>query len=231
MDLREEETYRRLLRAAAVVPRDPVPVDAIQSRVERLRGRRRQMLQVAGATLGVCGVVAAAVVVSAVRHSNRGVTFDDVTAPHPDANHVGRACQASALTWTLTWEATAGGLQGQLSATNTSGQDCDLLVKPRVVPLDAHKVPLDVQTLETLEQVVGPAVLRSGATAVSQLTWAGWCGPPAGRLVRLSLPGGGSVDVQVSGPTTPECPSRGARPTNLISGWFTPLSRPAVASS
>jgi hypothetical protein len=199
-------------------------VEVIASRAEDLRGPRRKVLPVTGAALGVCAVVTAAVVLLEGGMAHRRASPTAASSP-PDDNHVGRLCQANDLRWALVWKANQLALEGELSATNTSGEDCDLLVKPQLTPLDRSNVPLKVLSLHPLELKIGPAVLANGATAVSQVTWAGWCGPQAGRFVRVSWPDGGSSDVTASGPSTPECPP-GGQPMNLTSGWFSPLTRP-----
>jgi len=147
-----------------------------------------------------------------------------------DANHVGVSCKAGDLAWSLVWKGDADGLTGSLTATNTSGKDCDLLVKPMLTPLDEAGTPLDVEFVVSDELRIGPAVLRAGTSASSPILWAGsWCGPPPGPLMRVTLPGGSLVDVAVSGPNAPACvPDVDA---NLSSDWFAPLSTPAAPST
>jgi Protein of unknown function (DUF4232) len=121
------------------------------------------------------------------------------------------------VAFSLSWQAEDGALKGVLEARNVSEHPVRLSGKPQLTPLDADGRPLETMSIMTLElRLPGYAELAPGETATSQVGWAGWDGPPAGRIVRVEWPGG-HADVPVTGPRQPS--ARGLA-TNLWSSWF-----------
>jgi hypothetical protein len=143
--------------------------------------------------------------------------------------------------------ATAGaGATGIATLRNVGRGPCRLDGRPTVRFVGAPAGPAQVQVAlpvqpPTFPQVVPPAsllrALRPGAAATVAIDWRNWCVPGAARAgaalvppraARLSLPGGGSLDVGYSAVTPCEDPGRpatiGVRPFQPASpaepgGW------------
>jgi hypothetical protein len=154
--------------------------------------------------------------VSGPAHSAPGLV-----SPNEKAPSAGVVCQPGDVALALTWTATSSGLQGTVTARNTSSIACDLAVKPSVYPLDAKRVRLPVQNIMSAEGYAGPSRLLPNATASSTITWPSWCGAKADSGAQIDW-GVGPVTVTVTGPTTPSCVS--GQSANISSGWFSPLS-------
>jgi hypothetical protein len=119
--------------------------------------------------------------------------------------------------FSLTWLAEDGALKGALTASNVSERRVRLSGKPQLIPLDADGRPLEAVTIMTMELLLpGYVELGPGESAVSDVGWAGWDGPPAGGVVRVEWPGG-HAEVQARGPHQP---SATGPATNLWSSWF-----------
>jgi hypothetical protein len=148
-------------------------------------------------------------------------------ATSPVAGAPGVTCGPGDVSLTLSWtrpllSSTEPGLTGTLAATNISGSPCNLLVKPQleVTGPDGSPVP----NVDSQEQKVGPAQLRPGAVAYSQISWSAWCGVSTSATFTASW-GTGDVPVQSTGngAVVSPCPS-GSNGGTISSGWFDPLS-------
>jgi hypothetical protein len=147
------------------------------------------------------------------------------TATRSGASHyvppeIGPGCQPNQLLLTLAWhQDSTGSLSGNLVASNPGSHACGLLLKPSLQPLGLHGKPLNTTFLITAEERYGPNALRPGHSAHSGVSWAGWCGKPAGPDVVISF-GGGKATIAVTGPHQPTCPPTKTDPTNISSDWF-----------
>ncbi len=129
-------------------------------------------------------------------------------------------CRPEDVEFALTWELSAGRLVGQLRARNIGRRACRLSGKPALVVLGLDGGDLGAQTVVTLEWVEpGYLVLEAGDSAVANVGWAGWDGPPASGRVIVKWPGG-QREVLASGPAQPGPAEGGA--TNLWTSRFTP---------
>jgi hypothetical protein len=125
--------------------------------------------------------------------------------------------QPGELAFSLAWETDEGRLRGVLEAVNVSDHSVRLSGKPGVTPIGVDGVPLDAQTVVTLElRLPGYAVLEPGARATSTVWWHAWDGPAVGDTARITWPGG-EADAAVTGPRRPE---HREGPTQLSTNWF-----------
>jgi hypothetical protein len=117
----------------------------------------------------------------------------------------------------LHWKRDGTTLRGELVVKNVGAKTCRISGKPSIHPLDRHRKPLPVQNIVTLElRMPGYAVLGPGERAVAEARWAGWCGSPPSRHVRVEWPGG-SLVVKAEGPHHPDCGGS----ESLTSSWWT----------
>jgi Protein of unknown function (DUF4232) len=131
-------------------------------------------------------------------------------------------CEPEDLEFALTWTPAGRGLTGRLQARNVGQRACRLSGKPVLVPLAPDGTELAAQTVITLElRAPGYVLLGPGDSAVADVGWAGWNGPPASGRMLVRWPGG-QQDFRTAGPPQPEPAPDGA--TNLWSSWFTPSS-------
>lgn len=138
----------------------------------------------------------------------------------PVPGEIRPTCQPTQLHLALAWHRDAtGSLSGDLRATNPGTRACGLLLKPSVQPLGVDGKPLKTLFLTTMEGRYGPNALRPGHTAISGISWAGWCGKPAGPNVEVSWRDV-ETTVTVSGARQPACPTAKTAPTNMSSTWF-----------
>lgn len=120
------------------------------------------------------------------------------------------------LAFTLAWETFDDGLRGVLEAVNVSDRPVRLSGKPEVTPIGVDGVPLDTETVVSLEaRLPGYVVLAPGERATSTIYWGGWDGPPAGDTARIGW-SDAEAYAPVSGPRQP-ADREGA---NLSSTWF-----------
>lgn len=132
------------------------------------------------------------------------------------------------MSLSLVWHRTASGplsglLAGKLRATNDGTKPCGLPGPPRVRPMGTDGQPLAIEFGEPAIMRVDVLQLQPGHTATAGVTWAGWCGEPAGHLVKVSW---GAVEetpvtLVATGPQQPACPTAKNSALNLSSTWFT----------
>ena len=129
-------------------------------------------------------------------------------------------CEAAEVEVAVVWEERDGGLSGWVSIRNVGAHACRVTGKPAVIPLAANGVPLDVQTVVTLElRRPDHAVLEPGQQARAPIGWGAWQGAPVGDRAIVAW---GEPRRRTTAPVTgPRQPASTAGPTNLTSSWFT----------
>ena len=161
--------------------------------------------------LAGCGASPTANVVSA------GDTAQNTPSASPLATTTATAPSGSAATCTptrmslsLVWHKTANGLlSGEVRASNSDVKVCGLPDRPRVRPIGTDGQPLAIEFGEPADQRIDTLQLQPGHTATSGVTWAGWCGKPAGHLVKISWDAAAETPATVvaTGPQQPRCPT------------------------
>jgi hypothetical protein len=186
------------------------------------RGRRRRTGLLVLTAAAVVGLGFATVHGSAPR----AVTLT-TTTPTPVVATPIATCHPTQLDLTLVWRSTPdGGLSGTLTAFNTSGHSCLLLVRPVVQPDGVAGSPLPTTYVSFKDARVGPAQLLAGTIATAQIDWPNWCGDPAGRTAHVSWPGAEPfppAQIVTQGPQQPAC-LPGSSSTQISSSWFEGLS-------
>jgi len=222
-----EDELREMLHREAdrVLPQARVP--------QRMVRRARQRV----ALTAVAGAVALAAIafggytgVQALT-STRTLRPNGSVSPTPPAHGGPLACAAKDLALTTDLNGAAGHELGSFAFTNNADRPCTLEGRPRIELLDAHGKTLRMKTtstapwwqVETKPKPPGwPMVtLQPRQSARIRTSWGNWCGPGTPKAWRISIPGGGTLDVGTPPPPTCAGPSL---PSTLEVGPFEPAS-------
>jgi hypothetical protein len=230
-----DDQVRELLRRRA----DDVPPHREVPRALASRSRRRIARNALGRSVVVVALVAAAF--AGVRalggfHTAQpaGITSVSPVQPTPSTS-VSPACTSSQLRAVGSMQGAAGSRDGAIVLTNLSGESCRVHGTPAITLLDQNlnavnsglsfgSSPPGWVVNGSPKPAGWPVVtLAPGDVASVRIGWSNWCHAGPAPLWRVTIPGGGTVDVinGMDSVSPPPCNGPG-RPSTIAVGPFEP---------